>query len=171
MGSMLTVYWGWAETSVCKSGSLKLLVLIFIYNPIHKLIEPQFKTNYVSWSHCLYLGVASRSLADVDMKSLFLLLLEMEVFSKTPRKVQEILLSYMQLIKVEAGFIARENTVKMQWMKAYASTLYLQVQLKKYWKLCELWRTCTAFTSTPSAFTLLWASEFELICVERVALK
>lgn len=48
---------------------MKLLVFIFNYNPIHKLIKSQFKTSYVSLSHCLYLGVASRSLADVDMKS------------------------------------------------------------------------------------------------------
>lgn len=53
----------------------------------------------------------------------------------------------MQLVKPEAGFIARrENTVKMKWMKAYICTLYLQVQLKKKYKFCELWPTHTSFT-------------------------
>lgn len=46
--------------------------------------------------------------------------------------VQEIPLSYVQLFKTEAGFTAsRESTVKMQQIKVYINTLYLQVQLNK----------------------------------------
>lgn len=110
---------------------LKILLFIFIYNPIHKLIKLQFKVCNVSCSHCLYLGLVSQNPVNVDVNSQ-LLLLKMGVFSKTPRMFWETSLSCMLHIKPEAGFMARrKNMVKMQWMNAYISTLYLQVELKE----------------------------------------
>lgn len=165
MGGMLTVPRMGRNLSFIKSGSLKPLVFIFIYNSIHKLIKLQFKTSYVSWSHSLYIGFASWSSVDMDVKSHFLLLWKTGFFSKTPRMVWEILLSYMQLVKPEAGFIARtENTVKMQWMKAYVSTLYLQVHLKNEYQQA-LW-TVTYLPCLHCFQTALSISSWAGLCGE-----
>lgn len=48
MGGMLTVPKTGRNLCASKSASLKLLVFMFIYNPIHKLIKLLFKTCYVS---------------------------------------------------------------------------------------------------------------------------
>lgn len=123
---------------------LKILLFIFIYNPIHKLMKLHFKVCNVSWSHCLYLGLASQNPVNVDVNSQ-LLLLKMEVLSKTARMFWETCLSCMLHVKPEAGFMARrKNTVKMQWMNASISTLYLQVELKE---------KCSVNCRAHSAFT------------------